>query len=445
MKTSEKTAGDLDQLGAFLVLPPTLRNAGLRRLYGWLVYAIVGLIAAIVIWSAFAQMRELAVAPGEIVSSSFVQKVNHLEGGILDQIYVREGDYVTPGTPLLRLKPESAESDLQQLRSRQALLRMRQIELTAAINGQEPDFGELASAYPDLVAEQRATHAQNAAAWSSERQQLNYAIQQAEGALAQGRGQLKSAEVQITIARKTADIRAQSYRLGHTSELAYLEAQGQLEAANSKFASLQAEIQKLETAAEEARGALRKAEAERLQKLTDERAKVAGEFSEVTNSLGKHQDRVQRLVVTAPMSGTINLLPNKSPGGVLKPGDLVAEIVSLESGIIAEVQLKARDLGHVNVGDQAEIRVSNFDPSVMGLAHGEVIEISPTTFKQERGEPYYRMRIKLKEDSLGNGERRARLLPGMMVEAHVITGTKSLFAYMLKPVVRAFEIAFSER
>jgi len=445
MKTSEKTADDLDQLGAFLVLPPTLRNAGLRQLCGWLVYGIVGLIAAIVIWSAFAQMRELAIAPGEIVSSSFVQKVNHLEGGILDQVYVQEGDYVTPGMPLLRLKPESAEADLQQLLSRQALLRMRQIELTAAINGQDPDFGELARDYPELVAEQQATHAQNAAAWSSERQQLNYAIQQAEGALAQGRGQLKSAEVQITIARKTADIRAQSYRLGHTSELAYLEAQGQLEAANSKFASLQAEIQKLETAAEEARGALRKAEAERLQKLTDERAKVAGELSEVTNSLGKHQDRVQRLVVTAPMSGTINLLPNKSPGAVLKPGDLVAEIVSLESGIIAEVQLKARDLGHVNVGDEAEIRVSNFDPSVMGLAHGEVIEISPTTFKQERGEPYYRMRIKLKEDSLGNGERRARLLPGMIVEAHVITGTKSLFAYMLKPVVRAFEIAFSER
>ncbi len=442
MKTPEKP---LDQLGAFLVLPPSLRNTGLRRLYGWLVYAIVGLISAIVTWSAFAQMRELAVAPGEIVSSSFVQPVHHLEGGILDHIFVQEGDKVRPGQPLLRLKPESADADLQQLLSRQGLLRLRQIELSAAITGEEPAFGDLAKAYPELATEQLSMHYQNIAAWKSERQQLLYAIQQAEGALTAARGQLESAKVQIAIEREQTDIREKSFDLGHTSRLAYLESKGRLEAANSKFASLQAEIQKLETAAAEARGALHKAEAERLQKLADERAKVAGELSEVTNSLVKHQDRVNRLVVVAPTSGTINLLPHKSPGAVLKPGDLAAEIVSLDAGIIAEVQMKARDLGHVKVGDPAEIRVSNFDPSVMGLAHGEVIEISPTTFKQERGEPYYRTRIKLKEDRLGNGETTAQLLPGMMVEAHVITGSKSLFAYMLKPVVRAFEIAFSER
>jgi HlyD family secretion protein/adhesin transport system membrane fusion protein len=82
----------------------------------------------------------------------------------------------------------------------------------------------------------------------------------------------------------------------------------------------------------------------------------------------------------------------------------------------------------------------------MGLAHGEVIEISPTTFKQERGgEPYYRTRIKLREDRLGNGERMSQLLPGMVIEAHIITGSKSLFQYMLKPVYRSLDVAFSER
>jgi HlyD family secretion protein/adhesin transport system membrane fusion protein len=219
----------------------------------------------------------------------------------------------------------------------------------------------------------------------------------------------------------------------------------QLEAANSRFANLLAEVQKQETQKEEARGALLKAEAERLQKLTDERSKVGGELSEVTNSLIKHEDRVKRLLVTAPTSGTINLLPHKSPGVVLKPGDLVAEIVALDAGVIAEVQLKARDLGHVKVGGTAEIRVSNFDPSIMGLAHGEVIEISPTTFKQERTEPFYRTRIKLKEEQLGHGERMQRLLPGMMIEAHIITGQKTLFEYMLKPVYRSLDVAFSER
>jgi adhesin transport system membrane fusion protein len=436
---------NLDQLGAFLVLPPSLRDAGTRRLYGWLVYAIVGLVVAIVTWSAFAQMRELAIAPGEILSSSFVQPVHHLEGGIVDELYVSEGDKVARGTPLLRLKPELAESDLQQLLSRQALLRLRQIELAATIADEEPVFGDLASDYPSLAEEQLASHKQNRMAWDSERQQLTFAIQQAEGALTAARAQLESAKIQIAIEREQTEIREKSFAMGHTSRVAFLEAKSRLEAANAKFGALLADIQKLETQAEESKGAQRKAEAERLQKLTDERGKVGGELSEVTNSLIKHQDRVSRLLVISPTSGTINLLPHKSPGDVLKPGDLVAEIVSLDSGVLAEVQLKARDLGHVKVGDIAEIRVSNFDPSIMGLAHGEVIEISPTTFKQERGEPYYRTRIKLKEDSLGNGERTSRLLPGMVIEAHIVTGSKTLFQYMLKPVVRSLDTAFSER
>jgi adhesin transport system membrane fusion protein len=438
---------NLEQLGAFLVLPPSLRDGGMRQIYGWLIYAIVVLVVAIVVWSAFAQMREMAISPGEIVSSSFVQPVHHLEGGIVDEIFVSEGQTVTPGTPLLRLRPEGAESDFQQLLSRQALLRLRQIELSAMISDEEPVFGDLARDYPDLAAGQIALHKQGRAAWESERQQLLYAIQQAGGALNAALDQLESAKRQIANEREQTQIRERSFKLGYTSQIGVLEARSRLEAANAKLGSLQADIQKLQTSQEEAKGALRKAEAERLQKLTDERAKVGGELSEVTNSLIKHQDRVARLLVVAPTSGTINLLPHKSPGAVLKAGDLVAEIVSLDSGVIAEVQMKARDLGHVKVGDVAEIRVSNFDPSVMGLAHGDVIEISATTFKPERGngEPYYRTRIRLKEDRLGNGERMSRLLPGMMIEAHIITGSKSLFWYMLKPIARSLDVAFSER
>ena len=438
----------LDRLGEFLILPPALRDGGMRRLYGLLVYAIALVMAAIVSWSAFALMRELAIAPGSIVSASFVQPVHHLEGGIVDEIFVSEGDKVMPGKPLLRLRPQLAESDLQQLLSRQAQLRLRQSALTAALTAKEPDFGAVPRDYPELAAEQMSLHKQSLATWRSERQQLALAIEQAQGALLAGRAQLESARTQIAIEKEQTGIREKSFNMGHTSRIAYLEAKSRLEAANAKLGSIQADILKLERDEEEAKGALVKAEAERLQKLADERAKVAGELSEVSNTLIKHQDRVERLVVVAPTSGTINLLPHKSPGEVLKPGDLVAEIVSLDSGIIAEVQLKARDLGHVNVGDQAEIRVANFDPSIMGLAHGEVIEISPTTFKEERApnaEPYYRTRIKLREDRLGNGQRVSRLLPGMLVEAHIITGQKTLFQYMLKPVYRSLETSFSER
>lgn len=436
---------DPDALGDYLLLPPSLREGAGTRLYGGLVYLAALLVAGIIAWSAFAQMRELAVAPGEIVSASFVQPVHHLEGGIVDAIFVSEGDQVKQGQPILRLRPQMADADLQQLRSRQAQLLLRQIELTASMSDAEPDFGSLGREYPGLAAEQMGLYRQSRMARQSEREQLTLAVEQAEGALLAARGQMESAKVQVAIEREQTTIREKTFAMGHTSRIAYLEAKSRLETANAKIAGLAAEIEKLEKQEAEARGALRKAEAERLQKIADERAKVAGELGEVTNSLVKHQDRVERLVVVSPAGGTINLLPHKSPGAVLKPGDLAAEIVSLEAGIIAEVKLKARDLGHVAIGAKAEIRVANYDPSVMGLAQGEVIEISPTTFKEERGEPYYRTRIKLREDRLGNGDRVWRLLPGMVVQANIITGSKSLFQYIMKPVYRSLDTAFSER
>jgi adhesin transport system membrane fusion protein len=229
-----KTPQDgLDQFGEFLVLPPALRDKGVRKLYGGLIYLAVGAVGAIVTWSAFAQMRELAVAPGAIVSASFVQPIHHLEGGIVDEIYVSEGEKVTPGQPMLRLKPQLAESDFQQLLSRQGQLRLRQIALTASINAVEPNFGSLAREYPDLASEQTGLHQQNKAAWDSQRQQLSLSIGLAEGALAAGRAQLDSARVQIEIEREQTAIREKSFNLGHTSRIAYLEAKGRLEAANS--------------------------------------------------------------------------------------------------------------------------------------------------------------------------------------------------------------------
>jgi adhesin transport system membrane fusion protein len=233
--------------------------------------------------------------------------------------------------------------------------------------------------------------------------------------------------------------------MGYTSRLAYLETKSKFEAARARVSDVAGQIFKVEKKADEAVVRLKQAEAERLQKYADERAKAAGELAEVTQSLSKLTDRVYRLVVTAPVDGTINLLAQKSPGAVLKPGDLVADIVSLDNGVIAEVHLKAKDLGHVELGDPAEIRVTNFDPSVTGYAHGNVTEISPTTFKDQQGVPYYRTRIRLNDDRLKQGQRTWQLLPGMVVEANIIIGSRSLFQYMLKPVYRSLDTMFSEQ
>ena len=133
----------LESLGEFLTLPPSLNEHRNHRIYGPLIYLLGLLICGIVAWSAVAKIRELAVAPGEIVSSSFVQPVHHLEGGIVEEIMVTEGSEVKRGAPLLRLRPHAAEGDLAQLQARSAQLTLQQTRLNAALDGAIPDFGAL--------------------------------------------------------------------------------------------------------------------------------------------------------------------------------------------------------------------------------------------------------------------------------------------------------------
>lgn len=442
MTRNEET---LQSLGEFLTLPPALNEHRQHRIYGPLIYLLGLLICGIVAWSAVAKIRELAVASGEIVSSSFVQPVHHLEGGIVEEIFVAEGGEVKRGSPLMRLRPHGAGSDLAQLQARSAQLTLQQMRLSAALQGVFPDFGTLGNAFPALAKEQLELFQRAEASAASEHEKLQLEIVQATGELEALQLQLESFKRQADIESEQATIRKKSFEMGYTSRLAYLETKSKFEAARARVSEVAGQIFKVEKKADEAVARLKQAVAERLQKFADERAKVAGELAEVTQTLGKLKDRVERLVVSAPVDGIINLLAQKSPGIVLKPGDLVAEIVSLESGVIAEVHLKAKDLGHVDLGDEAEIRVTNFDPSVTGYAHGNVVEISPTTFKDQQGVPYYRTRIRLKDDRLKQGQRAWQLMPGMVVEANIIIGSRSLFQYMLKPVYRSLDTMFSEQ
>ena len=435
----------LQSLGEFLTLPPALNEHRQHRIYGPLIYLLGLLICGIVAWSAVAKIRELAVASGEIVSSSFVQPVHHLEGGIVEEVLVAEGGDVKRGAPLMRLRPYGAESDLAQLQARSAQLSLQQMRLNASLQGVAPDFGTLGKAYPALAKEQLELFGRAEASAASEREKLQLEVVQATGELEALQRQLESFKRQAEIESEQATIRKKSFEMGYTSRLAYLETKSKFEAARARVSDVAGQIFKVEKKADEAAARLKQAVAERLQKFADERSKVVGELAEVTQTLGKLKDRVDRLVVTAPVDGIINLLGQKSPGIVLKPGDLVAEIVSLDTGVIAEVHLKAKDLGHVDLGDEAEIRVTNFDPSVTGYAHGNVVEISPTTFKDQQGVPYYRTRIRLKDDHLKQGQRKWQLLPGMVVEANIIIGSRSLFQYMLKPVYRSLDTMFSEQ
>jgi membrane fusion protein, adhesin transport system len=432
-------------LGLALALPVGLVNNRRLTSFRFLTYICCGLVAAITFWSAVAEFREVAVARGQIVPSNATQKVHHLEGGILDVVLVAEGDVVKEGQPLLRLRPEAAKSDLEQLETRLTSLRMQHSRLQALLTGGTPDFAIFGDLYPEINKEQLEFYAKTLDRDARDLEKMQLDIKQAEIELSTVSAERESLVRQVAIGSEQVSIRQKTFERGYTSRLSYLESRSKLEAVQANLAATEGKAAQLFGKVEGGRQLLQKAEADRTQKLADESAKVTTELLETENSAKKHRDRVARLSIESPGKGIVQLLPQRNPGAVIKPGDLAVEIISLDADMIAEVQLQAKDIGNVKLGDPANIKAANFDPTGLAVATGRVVDISATTFETKDGQPYYRTRIKLDSPYVGRPERNWRLLPGMVVEADIVTGSRSLMVYMLKPVFRSLDTAFTER
>jgi HlyD family secretion protein/adhesin transport system membrane fusion protein len=182
-----------------------------------------------------------------------------------------------------------------------------------------------------------------------------------------------------------------------------------------------------------------------LKTLSEERSKIAGELAELKEQISKQKDRVDRLVVRAPRHGIVQELAQRAPGEVVKPGDVVASIVPLDRSIVAEVRVQPDDIGHIKEGDPAEIKLSTFDSAVFGVVKGSVSHLSATTFETAKGELFYKAIITMDQDHVGHKGAERPILPGMVVEADIITGAKSLVRYLLKPVYRSLDAGFTER
>ncbi len=434
-----------DIRGQRFTLPAELEDGRIPHMFGKLANLFSMLFVAALVWASFAEMRELAIGHGEIAPSGHVQTIQHLEGGQVESINVREGQQVEAGQILVHLSPVAAASDLNQLHVRAASLRLQKEALTALIEKRKPELMTAENNYPDLASEQMQVYTAKRDQYSQDRRALEARVSQRKAEYEAAKLETGSLKTQIEINEEQLAIRAKLLKSGYTSRRAFLQTKASLEEVKARYFSIVGRRDAAKESLNEAKSALIGGTAEALKLLNEERTKVSAELAELTEQVGKHEDRVDRLVVKSPIDGIVHELAQKTPGEVVKPGDLVAKIVPLNSSVVAEVRIDPKDVGHVKTGDRVEIKLSTFDPNVFGVVMGKVDVISASTFKNEEGEPYFKAIVALDQRSVGEGNRRRLIQPGMVVEADIITGSKSLVKYLLKPVYRSLDIGFSER
>lgn len=413
----------------------------LRRFLG----ALSLFVVALVVLSFFAPVREVALAEGEIIPIGSVVPVEHLEGGIVDTVYVGTGGLVKKGDLLMKLRLESGAGDFNQMRVRRDLLTLRRLRLAAHLAGTKPDLSALAKDYPRDANEQLLLFETEKKTLASSGRILQSRLEQSRGDLLARKQELEVVTSQRAIYEEQLQAQRKLIEKGFSSRGRLLTAKARVEEVRVTLTRLKGSIEASKGRIVEIESEIDQAKDAKRQEWSDLLVSTISEISELDERLTSAQDRVQRLAVHAPKSGIIQSLSATLPGQIIRPGDVVAEIVPVQSSIEAEVRILPKDIGYVKVGHPAEITLSTFDPEVFGKVNGSVRSLSPTTFETERGDKYFKGLVTLDRSALEKDGRNFPITPGMVVSASVITGTKSVMQYIMKPVVRSYDRAFSER
>lgn len=408
--------------------------------------AVAGFMLLFIVWASIVHIDEIATAPGQVVPSGSVKVVQHLEGGVIAEILVVEGQKVEEGQVLVRMDPTDARSELDQMRARYYGLMLRAERLKAIIERRSPDFAAVTRDYPDLVGDQERLWQGQLAARRSAAQVIDSQVDQKRREVKQLRDSLAIAQQQLALAADQTTIRAQAAESGVVSRQVYLETARAKVAAEGEVGRLREQIQVATDVLSEVERRRANLDDTQEQDSLAELGTVTNEAEQVRNALSKLQDRVQRLDVRASVAGLVQDLKVNTIGEVGPAGGTLMRIVPTDAVLEAEVRIATSDIGHVQPGQPVRVKVTSYDYNRYGALPGKLVKVSATTlFDEQEKKPYYRGIVEISRPYMGPGENQNLVLPGMSVEADVVTGDKALIAYLLKPVFVSLKSSFHER
>jgi adhesin transport system membrane fusion protein len=409
---------------------------------------VVVAMLAFVFWAATARLDEVAVAPGEIVPSGSVRIIQHLDGGTIGDISVREGQLVKEGDILLRLDGRDAEADLEQARARYWGLVIRAERLKAYAEGRKPEFTSVPAHYRTMVNDQEQILASQRAARDNQAAVIGSQIAQAQSDLDRIDKQISTAKREQAVLRELSSIRDELEAEKLVTRTVTLDTKRTLIVSEGDLLRLTQERVSTTRSIEELRNRLRSLDTDRRQTALDEMGVASNELAQVAELITKLEGKIQRLEIRAPITGLVQDLKYKTVGGVIAPGGQVLRLVPTQDVVQAEAKISTSDVGHVGVGQTVRVKVSTYDFMRYGTVAGKVVSISATTFLEEGNStqpPYFKGVVELERNYVGNFPGRYPVMPGMTVQADIVTNQKSVLEYLLRPIVVALDEGMRER
>lgn len=416
--------------------------------FAYLLSLAVGLLLVLfVAWAHFTVLDEVTRGMGQVIPSQRVQVIQNLEGGILQEILVHENQIVEKGDILVRIDNAVAASQYREAFTKAMEHEAAIVRLTAEIEGREAlEFPEEMQDFDaQLLADQRSI-------FRARQEQLEAELNVLESQLAQRRQEISEMqsrrnqlERSLNLAREQRDAIAPLVEQGVYPRTEYLGIEREISTLQGDIDALRLGIPRVRQAANEAskRVAQRRAEfrAEALDELNRRRVELRG----LRELMAAGEDRVTRTDVRSPVRGTVKQLMLTTIGGVVRPGESILEIVPLDDTLLVEARIRPADIAFLHPGQKAVIKITAYDFSIFGGLEGVVEAISADTIVDDDGESFYKVKLRTKTNTLSYRGENLPIIPGMTASVDILTGKKSVLAYLLKPILRMKQNALRER
>lgn len=408
-----------------------------------LLYCMVLILAAVLLWATFAEVDEVVRGEGRVTPSRQVQVIQSLDGGIVTEILVHEGQTVSIGDPLIRIDETRAVSSFRENRSQYLSLLAKQTRLKAlATDGEFAPPPEVLKEYPVVYEQEKALYNASKDALESQLTIAREQVNQREKELIETRAKVEQAERGYELASRELAVTRPLEASGAVSEVDLLRLE-------RESARLRGERDQAKAQIERIKAAIAEAERKTIELAQNFKSEIRKELTETTAELNgllatsvALQDRVQQATLKSPVNGKINRLFYNTVGGVIPPGKEVMEVVPTDDALVLETKIQPKDIAFIRLLQPATVKLTAYDYTIYGTLDAIVENISPDSVVDEEGNAYYIVRVRTLRSNFG---KELPIIPGMVAQVDIMTGKKTILSYLLKPVLKAKSYAFTER
>lgn len=426
----------------------SLSAAVVQRSPRYLVVTVVivsAFVLVAILWMSWAEIDVVVRGSGKVIPARQVQVIQSLEGGIVSEILVKEGDRVEGNQPVIKISDVAFSSSFEENRLLYFELLAKSARLRAEAHGSDFVRNEkVAQVFPELLESEQSLYESNRSQLRETLSIYEEQVRQQQSALEEALSKQRQLRRQLELLQKELKIKEPLVERRIISEVDYLQVQQREVEAEGELEGVNLSIPRIESKVEEARNKLEQARLEFQNKAKLELNEVTAELSRIAETQTALQDRVSRTTIRSPVKGVVQRLYANTIGGVIAPGGEIMDIVPREDALLIEVRIKPADIAYINVGQEARLKFTAYDFAIHGSLGGIVSFVSADTVTDEEGVSFYVARVRPEKSYLGVKTNPMAIKVGMTSETDIITDKKTILEYLLKPIHRGLQRALRE-